>query len=159
MYDIIKNVILAGNFELNDMTEKIYTFWIEGSISKDQFLELMDMARKKANPENSYASVEKRVEILENLVKSLVERIDILEGKGGSGEPTEEWPAFVTPTGAGDAYFAGDKITYDGVRYICIAPEGIAVVWSPAVFPDYWEGVEEEDNVEPPISEKSSTEV
>lgn len=40
-------------------------------------------------------------------------RVAALEG---SGEPveTEEWPAFVQPTGAHDAYNVGDKITYNG---------------------------------------------
>ena len=33
---------------------------------------------------------------------------------------TEEYPAWVQPTGAHDAYNTGDKMTYtDGKRYIC----------------------------------------
>ena len=27
------------------------------------------------------------------------------------------------PTGAHDAYYAGDKITYNGKHYVCIMPE------------------------------------
>ena len=30
----------------------------------------------------------------------------------------EEWPEWVQPTGAQDAYMAGDKVSYDGGRWI-----------------------------------------
>lgn len=32
----------------------------------------------------------------------------------------EEWPEWVQPTGAQDAYMAGDKVSYNGRHYICI---------------------------------------
>lgn len=31
----------------------------------------------------------------------------------------EEWPEWVQPTGAHDAYNTGDKVTYNGSRYVC----------------------------------------
>lgn len=31
----------------------------------------------------------------------------------------EEWPEWVQPTGAHDAYNKGDKVSYNGKRYIC----------------------------------------
>ena len=34
-------------------------------------------------------------------------------------EPVEEYPEYVKPTGAHDAYKIGDKITYNGKRYEC----------------------------------------
>lgn len=54
----------------------------------------------------------------------------------------DEWPEFVQPTGAHDAYHKGDKITYKGKRYICTAADGVAVVWDPDTYPDYWKEVE-----------------
>ena len=32
----------------------------------------------------------------------------------------EDWPEWVQPTGAQDAYMAGDKVSYNGKHYICI---------------------------------------
>ena len=32
----------------------------------------------------------------------------------------DEWPEWVQPTGAQDAYMAGDKVSYNGKHYICI---------------------------------------
>lgn len=43
----------------------------------------------------------------------------------------EEWPEWVQPSGAHDAYNKGDKVTYNGKRYICTAD---ANVYAPGVY-------------------------
>ena len=48
----------------------------------------------------------------------------------------EEWPEFVQPTGAHDAYNTGDKVTYNGKRYISLID---ANVYSPDAYPAGWE--------------------
>ena len=48
----------------------------------------------------------------------------------------EEWPEFVQPTGAHDAYNAGDKVTYNGKRYVSLID---ANVYSPDDYPAGWE--------------------
>ena len=48
----------------------------------------------------------------------------------------EEWPEWVQPTGAQDAYSIGDKVTYEGVRYVSLIDGN---VWSPAAYPAGWE--------------------
>ena len=48
----------------------------------------------------------------------------------------EEWPEFVHPTGAHDAYKKGDKVTFDGERYVCNM-DGCA--WSPSEYPPAWD--------------------
>ena len=30
MYEIVKNVIMSGNFKLEDMSKKIDTIWVQG---------------------------------------------------------------------------------------------------------------------------------
>ncbi|WP_289068905.1 carbohydrate-binding protein [Faecalibaculum rodentium] len=50
--------------------------------------------------------------------------------------PAIEWPPYKQPTGAHDAYMAGDKVTFDGERYICKRDN---VSHSPAELPDAWE--------------------
>ena len=73
---------------------------------------------------------------------ALAERVAALEKQAGaSQEPEEQWPEYVQPTGAHDAYHQGDQVTFRGKRYLCVAPEGVAVVWSPEVYPDYWQEV------------------
>lgn len=39
----------------------------------------------------------------------------------------------------GKWYYNGDKITFEGVKYKCIAPDGVVCMWSPKEYPVYWE--------------------
>lgn len=50
----------------------------------------------------------------------------------------EEWPEFVKPTGAHDAYAKGDKVTFKGKHYISLID---ANVYSPVEYPEGWEEV------------------
>lgn len=47
----------------------------------------------------------------------------------------DEWPEFVQPTGAHDAYKKGDKITFEGKHYISLID---ANVYSPTAYPAGW---------------------
>ena len=142
MFNIFKNVIETSDFDLRDILNKIEESYIKSSLSKEEQTELEEMARKNANPVNSYApimeqlnEVFKRIEALESDVKKL---------KGESTEePTElveEYPEYVKPTGAHDAYRVGDKITYNGKHYECIFDN---CVWNPDEYPQGWKEVEE----------------
>lgn len=137
MYEIFKNVINSGRFELSDMLTKIDTIWLQGDLTGEQKAELIDLAREKAIPENSYASVQRQLDILFENFAELSERVLVLES--GSKPSEEEWPEYVRPTGVHDAYNTGDKITFKGEHYTCIATEGIAVVWDPETYPTYWQ--------------------
>ena len=64
MYSIIKAVINGGNFELNDMLNKIDTMWVRSSITEDQRAELIELARSKAKPEASYAPLQDQIDML-----------------------------------------------------------------------------------------------
>ena len=48
----------------------------------------------------------------------------------------EEWPEWVQPTGAHDAYAKGDKVTYKGKRYISLIDGN---TYSPDAYPAGWE--------------------
>lgn len=135
MYTIIKTVIENGNYELNDMIKKIETIWIQGEITEEQKNELIEAARKNANPENSYAELRTQIEKAFSEIAELKAKIEKIEG--AEPEP-DEYPEYIQPTGAHDAYHKDDKVTYNGEKYICIAPEDVAVVWDPETYPDYW---------------------
>ena len=118
MFEIIKSVIRNKDFELKDMLYKINKMWIESAIS-----------------------------ILQKL-KELDERVMKLENKSVEESPSkpvkEEYPDFVKDKW----YYNGDKITYNGKKYICIAPEGQVCVWSPDDYGTYWQEVVEENTDE-----------
>lgn len=139
MYEIIKSVINAGQYELSDMLQKIDTIWVQGGITDSQRTELISLAREKADPANSYAPLQNQIDELYGICKSLTERVVILENGGVKPiEPTEEYPEYVQPTGAHDAYNVGDKVTYNGKHYIC---QMDGCVWSPDTYPAGWEEV------------------
>lgn len=50
----------------------------------------------------------------------------------------EEWPEWVQPTGAHDAYNTGDKVSYNGKHYESVIDNN---VWSPADYPAGWKEI------------------
>lgn len=128
MKTIIKNVIAAGNYDLTSVLKKINTVWAEGSISDEEKAELTELARAGANASVSIDVVAKLLE-LEQRVKAL---------ENNEQKPAEEYLEFVV----GKTYYKGDTCSFNGVNYICVAPEGAVCVWSPADYPTYWAVVE-----------------
>ena len=52
-------------------------------------------------------------------------------------EPTESYEEYTV----GKWYYNGNKVSFDGKNYNCIAPEGVVCVWSPTEYPAYWEEI------------------
>lgn len=139
MYDDIVKVIRAGGYNLADLLHRIDVIYVSGKLTDEQREQLYTLARTDANPQDSLAPVLDRLDILEAWRKDVDAKLAELEG--GEPEPPapgEEWPEYVAPTGAHDAYYNGDKVTFNGERYTCIAPEGTPCVWDPSTYPAYW---------------------
>lgn len=153
MFEIIKSVIKNKNFELKDILYKINKMWIESAITEEQKTELDSLARENAVAENSYAPLQEQINNANSRMDELEARIVKLENSESSGEtgedtepeepigPIEEYPEFVQPTGAHDCYNTGDKITYNGKKYICKMD---GCIWAPDVYPAGWEEVVED---------------
>lgn len=140
MYEEVMKIVDAGSYELVDLLHRIDVLYADAKLSDDEREQLVGAAREHANPEASMAPVMQRVEALEVSVRALESRIAALEGGEGGDEPepTEEYPDYVQPTGAHDAYNTGDKITWDGKRYTCTMD---GCVWNPDAYPAAWEYV------------------
>lgn len=147
MYDIIKNVITSGSYELTDILKKIDTIWLQGTLTDEQRTELIDLARTSADPENSYAPLQKQIDTLYvnmtemgKTILSLTDKVSKLDGGSVTLPEADEYPVWVQPTGAHDAYNTGDKMTYtDGKRYVC---QMDGCVWGPDAYPAGWQLVE-----------------
>lgn len=131
MFSEVQKVIEAGGYDLADLLHRIDVLFAWGRLTQEERDELVGSARANAVASDSYAPLEQRVSALEL-------RVDALE-RSGSTEPGpgegEGWPEFVQPTGAHDSYDAGDRVTYEGKRYTCLAD---GTVWAPDVYPDAW---------------------
>lgn len=138
MYQIIHDVITSKRYELNDILTKIDTIWVQGDLTEDERDELMELARTNADPEQSYAPLQAQIDQAFAAIKALEARVAALEA-GESPEPApepDEWPEYVQPTGAHDAYQTGDKVTWNGKHYISKMDGN---VWNPDAYPAGWE--------------------
>ena len=126
MKAIIKNVINRGGYDLTAILRKVDTLWAEGRLSDEERAELAERARNGARVGDSVDVVAKLID-LEKRVKAL----EVGESS------TEEYSEYVV----GAYYYNGDKVSFEGVNYICIAPENAVCVWSPKDYPAYWQEV------------------
>lgn len=139
MYNIIKNVLDSKCYELSDILKKIDTLWIQGikgsTISDEEREELISLAQKNANVENSIdifnklAELDRRVTDIENKIK------DNASNPDEEGNLPVTYPEFEN----GKWYYNGDKISFEGKNYNCIAPISVVCTWSPKDYPAYWE--------------------
>lgn len=130
MKSIFESVIKRGGFDLSGMLKRIDAYHIDGKLTDEERDELYAAARERANAGDS-------VYVLEKL-QELEQRIKALEGgQQSSGDSGVDYPDFVV----GKWYYADDKITYNGEKYTCTAPDGTVCVWSPTDYPAYWQKV------------------
>lgn len=141
MYEIIKNVINRKDYKLEEMLYKINKMYVENTITETQKEELDNLARKNANAQNSYAPLQSQIDSLYEQMKYLEERISLLENDEQTTDETDEYKEYVAPSGAHDAYNTGDKVIFNGKKYICKMDN---CVWSPEVYPSAWEETKEE---------------
>lgn len=138
---LFESAIRRGGYDLPAMLRRIDSYHVDGKIDDDERMELYDLARSGAKPENSIDLMAKVSELSQALAEA-VERIDKLEKQLNSEsadtptEPGEEVPAEYVP---GKWYWRGNRVSFGGDVYRCTAPEGQVCTWSPAEYPAYWE--------------------
>lgn len=126
MRTIFEQVIARGDYDLTAMLQNIDRYHIEGKLTDEDREALYALAREGAQPVYDYAA---EIEAIWAAIRELQ----------GQAQESEEWPEFVQPTGAHDAYGVGAQVTYNGQRYRCKLAN---CVWSPDAYPDAWELVE-----------------
>lgn len=126
MRTIFERVISRGDYDLTAMLQNIDRYHIEGKLTDEDREALYALAREGAQPVYDYAAE----------IEAIWAAIHALQGQ--TPDP-DEWPEFVQPTGAHDAYGVGAQVTYNGQRYRCKLAN---CVWSPDAYPDAWELVE-----------------
>lgn len=138
MHDKLMAAISLGGYGLAPMLGRIATAWARGELTDAEREELEASARDRARPEDSYAPLAERVAALERKVAALEAAATPEPGPDEPEVPAEEWPEYSQPQGAHDAYMAGDRVTWHGVRYECLSD---GCVWSPADYPAAWREV------------------
>lgn len=120
MYEIVKNVIMSGNFKLEDMNKKIDTLWVQGDLTEEQRTELITLMKEHLNPETEMPEALQMCRALKEEVESLKERVIKLENGGVAPEPPVgiEVPAWEPWDGISNKYQYGAVVTIDQKYYI-----------------------------------------
>ena len=134
MKKLFENVIARGGYDLGVMLKRIDSYHIEGKLTDAEKDELYEKARAGADAQAS-VDVLAKLEELEARVRALEEG----GGSGGSSGSGADEPEAYVP---GKWYYAGDRVSFEGKRYVCSAPQGVVCVWSPGMFPAYWKVLE-----------------
>ena len=135
MKEIFAQVISRGNYDLTGLLKNIDRYHVEGKLTNAEREELYALARSGAVPQYDCRA---EIEALWAAVRALKEGQASGGGMSAGSETADNWPEYVQPTGAHDAYQVGDQVTYKGSRYTCQLPN---CVWAPDVYPSGWEEV------------------
>ena len=79
MFEVIKNVINAGEFKLADIQEKIKRMYLLGDISEEQFNELLFLSAEKVSIDAERPEMLAILKTLNERLKTLEDRISALE--------------------------------------------------------------------------------
>ena len=132
MYSVVENVLKNGGYNLNDIIRKIDVLWVKGSLTDDERNSLLSLARGGAKIENTVdvfhklEELDKRMLAVENVCRDI------------ENTTPQDYPEYQD----GKWYYNGDKCSFEGENYTCIAPNRVVCVWSPSAYPQYWEKVE-----------------
>ena len=165
MFEFFKSQILAGEYDLLKMRERIIAVYATGQLTTEEFEQLLTLAGVHADPVASLAPLEDRFGVvLEKLaeltaaIEELTARVAALEA-GDDVEPGEDpgpeepdapsYPEWVQPLGAGvpgfSPYSMGDRVMYNGKVYESTINNN---VWSPDAYPAGWKEIIEETTEE-----------
>ena len=120
MYEIVKNVIMSGNFKLADIQKKIDTLWLQGDLTDEQRTELVTLMKEYVKPESEKPE---QTELYKQLLKkytALEERVTKLENGGVAPEPPVGVvvPVWEPWDGISNRYQYGAVVTIDQKYYI-----------------------------------------
>ena len=124
MFETFQTIINAGGYDLTDLTERIKTLYAMGELTEVEMKQLLDSAAANANQDAMLPDMSERVGALETRIAAVEERVGKLEAGGAEPgdpeEPADEWPEWVRPTSKDTQYNKGDKVTFNGHRYVCV---------------------------------------
>lgn len=135
-YNSLMNLINAGGYDLAAMKERLHGLADRGELTLDERDKLIARAEEKANPLKS-TNVEAKILELDARMRAIEAKLGMTDEPETDEDGAEIVPEYVE----GKWYYAGDKVTWEGKVYECIAPDGVVCVWSPSAYPAYWREV------------------
>jgi hypothetical protein len=165
MYQNIKTVLSGKAYNLQDMLTKIKLFWLAGDLTREQYLELINLANENATVDGQRAGMEQQISAIFENLEELSERIQMLEiavdelkksvgstddptdpEQGGTDEPApepeeiiDEWSAW---SGVGTIKWQnGTKCTHNGKTWESQVDNNIWEPGAPGVYENIWKEI------------------
>ena len=91
MYELIKSIILAGGYKLEDIQHKAQKMYILGAITESQMDELFALASAGVSTDAERPDTLAMFQAMSQRIDALEERLAALEGKEPEPEEYEEW--------------------------------------------------------------------
>ena len=135
----LSNTIQSGDYELEDILNKMDALFVYGRITDDEYKALSDMARANAKADASIPDLETRMTALE-------ERVAALEK---ASESAKTWKAWTKPTSKDQFASYGDGYSYDvdgdgtDEHYLYIDKDGKGAAYRPMLYPASWYKVDD----------------
>lgn len=171
MFEFFKEQILAGEYNLLKMLERITAVYATGKLTTEEFSQLRSLAQEKADPIDSLAPLEERFDVILERLAAVTASVDALSARvaaleaGDDTEPGDDpepvnppapsYPEWVQPLGGHDAYKNGDRVMYQGKVYESTIDGN---VWAPDVYPAGWIEITEPETTEEPETETTEEE-
>lgn len=154
MFEFFKAQILAGEYDLLKMLERITAVYATGQLTTEEFTQLRTLAQEKADPIDSLAPLEERFDVILERLATVTASVDALSARVAAleagddtepgddpetpEEPSTSYPEWVQPLGGHDAYKTGDRVMYQGKVYESTIDGN---VWAPDVYPAGWKEI------------------
>lgn len=111
MVNVIKSVITAGGYKLNEVQRKIKKLYMLGDITEAEMDELLSLAADGVSSDAERPEVIAMLKSLSDKIDSLTARVAALEG---GEEPEPEYTAWEPWDGISNKYQYGAVVTHKG---------------------------------------------
>lgn len=111
MYELIKNIILAGGYKLEEIQHKVQKMYILGTITESQMDELFALASAGVSTDAERPDTLAMFQAMSQRIDGLEERLAALEGKEPEPEEYEEWKPW---DGVSNKYQLGAIVRHNG---------------------------------------------
>lgn len=154
MFEFFKEQILAGEYDLLKMLERITAVYATGKLTTEEFAQLRSLAGEHADPVASLPPLEDRFDVILERLAAVTASVDALSARvaaleaGDDTEPGDDpepvdppapsYPEWVQPLGGHDTYKTGDRVMYQGKVYESTIDGN---VWAPDVYPAGWKEI------------------
>ena len=157
MYNLLKNIIMAGKNPVSTLTNKVNMAWANGDITDVEKLELEQMIFQYRNPQTEapelmqlYRQIRTELSTVKSELETIKSRLSTLESGSGTVTTPPETdvtvPEWVMWDGISQKYQYGAVVSHNGKYWINVL-QGMQNTWEPGsagVDERYWKEITKE---------------